>query len=149
MFAMIQFDRPGWLVLCLLVVPIIYYARHGLSKSASRSRAIASTILRVIVICLLAVAIARPVWNQQGEGVAVIAVVDRSLSIPQSLQKSTQMLLTEWTDPAHRTEHDKLGVISVGKDAVVGSLPSELTLFSSLILMLENIDLLLVRISYY
>lgn len=129
MFAMIQFDRPGWLILCLLIVPIIYYARYGLSKTGSRSRAIASTTLRVIVICLLAVAIARPVWNKQGEGVAVIAVVDRSLSIPQSLQKSTHALLSEWTDPAHRSEHDKLGVISIGKDAVVGSLPSELTLF--------------------
>lgn len=129
MFAMIQFDRPGWLILCLLIVPIIYYARHGLSKTSSRSRAIASTTLRIIVICLLAVAIARPVWNKQGEGVAVIAVVDRSLSVPQSLQKSTHALLSEWTDPAHRSEHDKLGVISIGKDAVVGSLPSELTLF--------------------
>ena len=131
MFAMIQFDRPGWLILCLLVLPIIYYARHGLSKSGSRNRAIASTTLRVIVICLLAVAIARPVWKEQGEGVAVIAVVDRSLSIPQSLLKSTDTLLSEWTDPSYRNEHDKLGVISIGKDVVVVSLPSDLTLFET------------------
>lgn len=131
MFAMIQFDRPGWLILCLLALPILYFARHGLAKKGSRSRAIASTVLRVLVICLLAVAIAKPVWNEEGQGVAVIAVVDRSLSIPPSVQKNAESLLTEWTDPIHRGDHGKLGVVSVGKNAVVDALPNELSLFES------------------
>jgi hypothetical protein len=74
----IQFDRPGWLILLLLLIPVIALAWGGLTRSGSRNRSIASTITRCIIIILLAVAIAKPVWEQSGKGVTVIAVLDRS-----------------------------------------------------------------------
>ncbi|MBT5366094.1 MAG: VWA domain-containing protein [Phycisphaerae bacterium] len=125
----IQFDRPGWLLLLLLIVPVLYLAWGGLTRTGSRSRAIASTSTRCIVVALLAVAIAKPVWKKAGEGVTVIAVLDRSQSIPRNLQDQAVSTLQNWTSPEHRGENNRLAVISVAKDAVIGSMPSELTMF--------------------
>ncbi|MAI67281.1 MAG: hypothetical protein CMJ26_05340 [Phycisphaerae bacterium] len=125
----IQFDRPGWLLLLLLLVPVIYLAWGGLTRSGARSRAVASTVTRCIIVILLATAIAKPVWEKKGEGVTVIAVLDRSQSIPRSLQMQSVDAFQQWTAPDRRGEHNRLAVISVGRDAVIGSMPSEATIF--------------------
>ena len=57
----IQFDRPGWLLLLLVLVPIIIFAWSGLTRKGARGRAIASTTARCMIVILLSVAIARPV----------------------------------------------------------------------------------------
>ena len=49
----IQFDRPGWLLLLLLVIPIIWMARGGFG-GISRGQSRVATTLRVLVIALLA-----------------------------------------------------------------------------------------------
>ena len=125
----IQFDRPGWLILLLLLIPVIALAWGGLTRSGSRNRSIASTITRCIIIILLAVAIAKPVWEQSGKGVTVIAVLDRSQSIPLQLQEQAVVALQNWTASEKRGEDNRLAVISVGRDAVIGSMPSTLTVF--------------------
>jgi uncharacterized membrane protein len=125
----IQFDRPGWLLLLVLLVPVLYLAWGGLTRSGARSRAVASTITRCIIVILLATAIAKPVWEKTGEGVSVIVVLDRSQSIPRHLQEQSVAVLQEWTASDRRGEHNRLAVISVGRDAVIGSMPHEGTVF--------------------
>ena len=125
----IQFDRPGWLILLLLLIPIIVLAWNGLSRKGARGRAIASTITRCCIIILLAVAIARPVWEQIGRGVTVITVLDRSLSIPKQIQNRAVAALQSWTSPERRGNDDRLAVISVGREVIIGSMPNQLTIF--------------------
>ncbi|MBC8309944.1 MAG: VWA domain-containing protein [Phycisphaerales bacterium] len=125
----IQFDRPGWLILLVLLVPVITLAWHGVSRRGARGRAVASTITRCLIIILLSVAIARPVWEQTGEGVSVIAVLDRSQSIPKQIQNQAVETLKEWTSPDRRGEHNRLAVISVGREVSIGSMPNKLTVF--------------------
>jgi hypothetical protein len=115
MMLIIQFDRPGWLLLLVLVVPVIVFAWSGLTRRGARGRAIASTFTRCIVVGLLAVAIARPVWEQVGKGVSLITVLDRSKSIPKQLQSQTVEALYKWTSPERRGNDDRLAVISVGR----------------------------------
>jgi hypothetical protein len=125
----IQFDRPGWLLLLLLMIPIVLLAWGGLTRTGSKNRTIAATVTRCFIVALLAVAVARPVWEKTGKGVSVITVLDRSQSVPKSLQKKTISTLQEWTAPEKRGDNNKLAVISVGRDAVIGSMPSTLTVF--------------------
>ena len=125
----IQFDRPGWLVLLLLIVPVLLLAWGGLTRTGSRNRSVASTITRCIIIALLAVAIAKPVWEKTGEGVSIITVLDRSQSVPRELQERVVDTLQTWTSPEKRGDGNRLAVISVGRDAVIGSMPSALTVF--------------------
>jgi len=125
----IQFDRPGWLFLLLLLVPVVMLAWGALTRTGSRNRAIASTITRCIIVILLAVAIAKPVWEKTGKGVSVITVLDRSQSIPRQLQEQAVDALQRWTSPEKRGSDNRLAVISVGRDAVIGSMPSALTVF--------------------
>jgi hypothetical protein len=125
----IQFDRPGWLLLLLLIIPVVSLAWGGLTRTGSKNRTIASTVTRCFIVVLLAVAVARPVWEKTGKGVSVITVLDRSQSVPKSLQEETVSTLQEWTSPEKRGDNNKLAVISVGRDAVIGSMPSTLSIF--------------------
>lgn len=125
----IQFDRPGWLLLLLLLVPVVYLAWGGLSRKGARGRAIASTMTRCLVVVLLAVAIARPVWEQEGKGVSLITILDRSKSIPKQLQNKSVEVLQKWTSPERRGEHDRLSVISIGREVAISSMPTHLTIF--------------------
>ena len=42
----IQFDRPGWLLLVLLVVPVIFMAARGLRRKRGRGRALGNRPVR-------------------------------------------------------------------------------------------------------
>ncbi|MEE2912560.1 MAG: VWA domain-containing protein [Planctomycetota bacterium] len=129
MISFVQFDRPGWLILTMLVVPVIIFAWGGLRKHGPKGRAIASVTTRCILILLISVAIARPVWNKAGHGVSLITVLDRSQSIPRQLQQQAVESLQEWTSPSRRGSDDRLSVISVGREAMIGSMPDKLTMF--------------------
>ncbi len=129
MMLTIQFDRPGWLILLVLLVPVLVLAWRGLTRRGARGRAIASTITRCIIVILLAVAIARPVWEQVGKGVSLITILDRSQSIPKQLQKQAVEALQQWTSPEHRTKDDRLAVVSVGRTVSISSMPDHLTIF--------------------
>ena len=125
----IQFDRPGWLVLLVLLVPVIVFAWRGLTRKGARGRAIASTVSRCMIVILLAVAISRPVWNETGKGVTVIALVDRSQSVPKQIQNQVVKTLKDWTSAERRGTDDRLAVISFGKQVAIGSMPDHLTVF--------------------
>jgi hypothetical protein len=73
-----------------------------MQKRGARSRVIAATLIRCVVVLLLAVAIARPVWNRIGDGLTLVVLLDRSQSIPRVLQDQSIETLTEWTNQKHR-----------------------------------------------
>ena len=129
MLALIQFDRPGWLILTLLIIPVICFSWRGLFKTGGRSRVIASTVVRCVVIILFSVSISRPILEQEGNGIALITVLDRSQSIPQENHKVIAKALENWTDKNQRDIEDKLSVISIGEEAVIDSMPETYTLF--------------------
>ena len=124
---MVQFDRPGWLLLLVLVVPIVVMSWRGIHKQGARGKVVAATIARCFVIICLAVAISRPVWNRIGEGLTLVVLLDRSQSIPRVLQDQTIDSLADWTSQKRRKKGDRLSVISIGSNAVIGSMPNELT----------------------
>jgi uncharacterized membrane protein/Mg-chelatase subunit ChlD len=128
MLSLMQFDRPGWLLLLVLLIPIVMMSWRGMQKRGARSRVIAATLIRCVVVLLLAVAIARPVWNRIGDGLTLVVLLDRSQSIPRVLQDQSIETLTEWTNQKHREKGDRLSVISIGENAVIGSMPSELAI---------------------
>ena len=125
----IQFDRPGWLLLLVLLIPVIFLAWGGLTRRGSRGRAIASTVTRCLVVILLAVAIARPVWTKTGKGVSLITILDQSNSVPRDIQEQAVLTLQTWTSPERRGADNRLAVISVGREPVIGSMPEHLTKF--------------------
>ena len=123
-----HFDRPGWLLLVAIIIPVIAISWRGMQKRAAHGRVIAATLTRCLVLLLLSVAIARPVWNRTGYGLTLVALLDRSQSIPRVLQDQTIEVLANWTSPQRRNDGDRLSVISIGDNAVIGSMPSELAI---------------------
>jgi uncharacterized membrane protein len=124
----IQFDTPVWLAL----IPIgwlltLWIGRKTLSGLGTTTRRIA-LVVRLIVILLLAGAMAEPQWRKESKDVAVTVVLDASRSIPQAWQKDLERYVEESraTDLKNRP-NDELGVVTVGADAYVQSLPSKLT----------------------
>ena len=82
----IQFDQPAWLLLLLLIIPCYFLARRSIG-GLSRAKATATFALRVIVILLLTMSLAHPVWEKRGKGLTVTVLIDRSQSIPLQLKK--------------------------------------------------------------
>ncbi len=117
----IQFDRPGWLLLLLLIVPAFLIARRSIG-GLSRRKAYASLAIRAVVITLLSVALARPVWQQRGEGLTVTVILDRSLSVPRPLQRFALDFIREAAE-ANSDADDRLAVITVGREPVIVALP--------------------------
>ena len=117
----IQFDRPGWLLLLLLIIPAFLIARRSIG-GLSRRKAFTSLAIRVGVITLLSAALARPVWQQRGEGLTVTVIFDRSLSIPRPLQRFALDFIREAVQ-ANSDADDRLAVITVAREPVIVALP--------------------------
>lgn len=74
-------DRPVWLVALLLIVPIIWLGwRHMVALGPVRRWG--AIVLRCLVMLTLVLLLARLVLARMHETVTVIAVIDRSRSIP-------------------------------------------------------------------
>src|SRR5882672_2005743 len=119
----IQFDRPAWLLLLLLIVPCYFMARRSIG-GLSRGKATLTFALRVIVILLLTMSLAHPVWEKRGKGLTVTVLIDRSQSIPLELKKESLDFLQRATDPKYKeTNDDRVAVITIAKDANIVSMP--------------------------
>ena len=85
----IAFDRPGWLLLLALLVPVGWLGWKSI-EHLGRPRAISATVLRAIVVLLLAAGLSRPSIVRSGEGVSVVVVADASRSVPLELRQRAQ-----------------------------------------------------------
>lgn len=119
----IQFDHPGWLLLLLLIVPAILIARKSIG-GLSKRKAYVSLIIRSMVILLLSLTLAQPVWEERGEGLTVTVLLDRSQSVPLPLQKYALDFIREAAALKENPE-DRLSVITLARDATIVALPDK------------------------
>jgi uncharacterized membrane protein len=117
----ITFERPGWLILLALIIPVFWMARRSIG-GMGRWKATSVFALRTIVIVLLATALAKPSWEKRGEGLTVTLLIDRSQSIPLPLKTSSLRFLDQAAQAKERRE-DRLAVITVAKDANIAAMP--------------------------
>ena len=113
----ITFEHPGWLLLVLLLVPVwllSWSSRGGLS----RTRTTIVVLLRTLLVLVLATTLARPAWQQEGEGVTVAVVLDRSRSVPAQLLEQAVDWLQSAAEGPGRQAGDRIAVVQSGLDAV-------------------------------
>ncbi len=121
----IQFDNPIWLWL----IPIgwafcFWFGRSSLSGLGTLTRRIA-LVVRLIVLVLIAGAMAEPQWRKVSKDVAVTFILDSSKSIPLNMQKESETYV-DASRKANPKPTDQLGVVTVGSEAYVQSIPSKL-----------------------
>ena len=75
------FAQPWWLAACALAVPMVWMGLRNLN-SLWLPRRVAAVLMRAAVVCLLAMLLARPMLAEKSDQLTVLAVVDRSKSIP-------------------------------------------------------------------
>ncbi len=117
----IYFAAPIWLPACLLVIPIVWMGRRNL-VALGRGRQWTATVLRCLVVVLLAVALAQPKFTRTNEQLTLITIIDRSRSIPTPVQQQAQAYLQEAFQA--RAHDDQLAVIDVAEQAAIAKLPS-------------------------
>ncbi len=118
----ITFEHPGWLLLVLLLVPVwllSWSSRGGLS----RTRTTIVVLLRTLLVLVLATTLARPAWQQEGEGVTVAVVLDRSRSVPAQLLEQAVDWLQSAAEGPGRQAGDRIAVVQSGLDAVPSAMP--------------------------
>jgi uncharacterized membrane protein len=124
----VQFVRPWWLVLLVLVPLAIHWARRSLAGLGTVRRIVAIGS-RCAIIAGLVFALAEPRLNKPSENVTVMFTLDRSQSVPQDVDSqanavdqidrrwqrirrfvSNSVLLRD-----NRHHRDKAGVVLFGK----------------------------------
>ncbi len=121
----LHFDRPGWLVLLLLVIPAFLMSRRSIG-GLSQLKSYGTFAIRCLVIALLSVALARPVWEKRGEGLTVTLILDRSQSIPLAMKNYSYEFFRQATE-ARDDPRDRLAIITVARDAKIEAMPDRFT----------------------
>jgi len=114
------FGQPWWLLGCALVVPTILLARRNLT-ALNRMRRVSAIALRSVIIVLLIVLLARPMLTRKSQRLTLIAVIDRSLSIPAQLRESSIDYLSHAV--AEKAPADQLAVVDIAEAASISKLP--------------------------
>jgi len=115
------FSRPWWLLGCVLLVPIVWLGLRNLAALGSVRRVLA-IVLRCLVVIILVALLARPMLTRTSKRMTLIAVVDRSQSIPANLQKSALEYLSQAF--ADKGAADQLAVVDVAEAASISKLPT-------------------------
>jgi len=113
--------QPWWLLASLVIVPMIWLARRNLA-ALGRGRRGAAVGLRVLIVLLLAILLAKPMLVQKSRRATVIAVLDRSQSIPTGLAEAALDYLSKAV--ASKQAEDQLAVVDVAEGASISMLPS-------------------------
>jgi uncharacterized membrane protein len=116
----LQFERPGWLLLLALLVPVALIARRHWT-AVSPVKAWLSLAFRTVVVTLLAVSLAQPTLVKKGEGLSLVVIADRSQSIPLALRQQSEEFLRRL--PETKKPDDRLGTIVVGRQAEILARP--------------------------
>lgn len=115
------FAQPWWLTAVVLLVPIIWLARRYLTTLGPIRRTMA-IILRCVLVIILIALLARLTRSEKNEQLTVIAVIDRSQSIPAQLQQASLDYLSQAL--ADKPASDQLAVVDVAEAAGISKLPS-------------------------
>ncbi len=118
----IGFERPIALLL-LVVLPLLWWMSWRRRLATGIARAWTSAIARSLLVALLSLSLAQPSIVRTGEGVTVLVVADVSRSIPSDLLLRAEAALQSATkNPPNRA--DRVGVVTVARDAAVAEIPS-------------------------
>jgi Ca-activated chloride channel family protein len=120
------FGQPWWLLSSIVIVPMVWLARRNLTALGALRRAVA-LVLRIAVVLLLVLLLARPTLVQKNHRATVIVVMDRSQSIPQRLRQAALDYLSKAVT-AKRVQ-DRLAVVDVAEAARISKLPSDDVVF--------------------
>ena len=119
-----RFARPLWLLTACLALPAVWLAWRNLAPLGT-GRRIAATVLRAAVMVLLAGLLAWPELTRRHELVTVIAVIDRSQSVPRKpvdLQAAAVNYLTAAV--ANIPPGYQLAFVDIGEKGMIARLPS-------------------------
>ena len=114
-------ERPAALLL-LALLPLFWWSSWRRRHAAGVTRAIASSIVRSLLVALLSLSLAQPSIVRKGEGVTVLVVADVSQSMPpaalEGVEKALQRAVKE-----HESSVDRVGVVTVARGAAVAQMP--------------------------
>jgi uncharacterized membrane protein len=113
--------QPWWLLAGLVIVPMIWLARRNLA-ALGRGRRTAAVVLRTLAVLILVVLLTRPMLVRESRRATVIAVVDRSQSIPTPLSDAALNYLSRAVTAERGT--NQLAVVDVAEAASISKLPS-------------------------
>ncbi len=113
--------QPWWLLVGLVIVPMIWLARRSLVVLGT-GRRIAAVVLRALAVLILIVLLARPMLVRESRRATVIAVVDRSQSIPARLGDAALEYLSRAVTTGKGV--NQLAVVDVAEAASISKLPS-------------------------
>jgi len=122
----LHFNQPWMLLAALLVVPIVWLGRRNLAQLGRVRRFLAIT-MRVLVVLVLAALLARPTVSREHERLTVIAVMDRSRSVPEEMKLAAMAYLEEAVKA--KPPEDSVALVNVAEKAVISSLPTTSTKF--------------------
>ncbi|MFN9078397.1 MAG: vWA domain-containing protein, partial [bacterium] len=116
-----QFERPLFLLLLALLVPVLVLAWRSRS-SEERWKWWSSLVLRSLVVLALVAALAQPSFVRRGEALTTAFVLDRSRSIPVPLLASSRDFAQKLVEGKEKQE-DRVAAITVGREAEIVSQP--------------------------
>ena len=79
----IHFGNPIALLLLLCLVPAALWARKSMA-GLGRGRGILALLLRLAILTLIVLALARTQWSRTEDDMSVIYALDRSRSVPET-----------------------------------------------------------------
>lgn len=122
----IQFDRPVWLILLPICLALIVWIGWRTIAGLGTFARWLTLIVRIIVVTLIVCTIAEPQWRKESKDVAVTVVMDVSQSVPGTEQTVTERYFDE-ASRATRKPDDRVGYVTVGREAYVQAIPTRLT----------------------
>jgi len=114
------FSQPWWLAGCILLVPVVWLGLRNLAALGPTRRAMAIAIRCVVIIILFAL-LARPILTRKSQRLTLVAVIDRSQSIPANLQQQALDYLSHAL--ADKAAGDQLAVVDIAEAASISKLP--------------------------
>ena len=118
------FGQPWWLLAGLAVIPMVWLARRNLAALGT-GRRVTAILLRILVVLLLVILLARPMLVRKSRSATVIAVVDRSQSIPPELSEAALEYLTQAVGKG--IGENKLAIVDIAEAPSISKLPSRET----------------------
>jgi uncharacterized membrane protein len=116
-----HFTQPEWLWALLALAMVVWLGFKNLA-ALSPTRRWTAIIMRCLVLSLLIALLARPQLVRQNPDLCVLAVVDRSQSVPAPLLQQSVTYLNQAL--THAGEKDRLAVIDIAELADIAKLPS-------------------------
>lgn len=113
--------HPGWLSALVLLIPVIGLGWRSLGALSPLRRRLAIG-LRCLGILLLVLLLARLTRTQQSDEVTVVAVLDRSQSIPTDLQQQALDYIAQACPKP--LQNQRLAIVDVAERATIARLPS-------------------------